>query len=248
MDTEKTPFRPPYMSFQTFWRFIDELGSKPVPPQIDRSLMGSKSGTDQASLTATLTAFGLIGPGGAVEPPLRALTQADAAARRAMLAALLRDYYPDAIRVSEDGGTEQQLNEAFRDAFGLAAAETRRKCVTFFLHAAREAQVPLSAYFPSTRGGSGAPGVAKAKAKVKRKTAGPAGGSATETDTAQGTRTVTGDTYSVSLTSGGEVSVVVNVNLFTLSTADRTFVLDLVDKLKGYHQDDTGAAAEGGAS
>lgn len=248
MDTEKTPFRPPYMSFQTFWRFIDELGSKPVPPQIDRSLMASKSGTDQASLTAALGAFGLIGPSGVVEPSLRALAQADTADRKPMLAALLRHYYPDAIRVSEEGGTEQQLNDAFRDAFGLTAAETRRKCVTFFLHAAREAQIPLSAYFPTTRGGSGAPGVPKPKSKVKRKSPAPPGGATNEAGTAQGTRTVTGDTYSVSLTSGGEVSVVVNVNLFTLSTTDRTFVLDLVDKLKGYHQDDPDTATEAGAS
>jgi hypothetical protein len=45
---------------------------------------------------------------------------------------------------------------------------------------------------------------------------------------------VTGDTYTVSLASGGQVSVVVNVNLFDLTTDDRNFVIDLVDKLKGY--------------
>lgn len=90
--------------------------------------------------------------------------------------------------------------------------------------------------------------MAKAKSKVKRKSPAPPGEATAEAGTAQGTRTVTGDTYSVSLTSGGEVSVVVNVNLFTLSTADRTFVLDLVDKLKGYHQDDAATAAEAGAS
>lgn len=38
----------------------------------------------------------------------------------------------------------------------------------------------------------------------------------------------------VKLASGGSVSVNASVNLFTLTTEDRTFVIDLVDKLKGY--------------
>jgi hypothetical protein len=38
----------------------------------------------------------------------------------------------------------------------------------------------------------------------------------------------------VELASGGSVSVVVRVNLFALTTQDRNFVIDLVDKLKGY--------------
>jgi hypothetical protein len=38
----------------------------------------------------------------------------------------------------------------------------------------------------------------------------------------------------VALASGGTVSVVVSVNLFALTTKDRDFVIDLVDKLKGY--------------
>jgi len=47
MDDSESTFKPSYMSFQTFWNFIGELAKKPLPPQIDRSLLGSKSGTDQ---------------------------------------------------------------------------------------------------------------------------------------------------------------------------------------------------------
>lgn len=50
----------------------------------------------------------------------------------------------------------------------------------------------------------------------------------------RGASAVAGDTYTVELASGGSVSVLVNVNLFALSTDDRNFVIDLVDKLKGY--------------
>ena len=43
-----------------------------------------------------------------------------------------------------------------------------------------------------------------------------------------------GVTDSVTLRSGGTVSLTVAVNLFDLSTEDREFVLGLVDKIKGY--------------
>src|SRR6266700_3864540 len=54
-------FRPPYLSFATFWSFLDTMLAQPLPPKIDRSMMRSKSGSDQVSLTAAMKAFGLIG-------------------------------------------------------------------------------------------------------------------------------------------------------------------------------------------
>jgi hypothetical protein len=47
---------------------------------------------------------------------------------------------------------------------------------------------------------------------------------------------VGGDRLAVPLNSGGTVEVSVSVNLFALSTEDRTFVIELIDKLKGYQQ------------
>lgn len=43
-------FKPPYLSFQTFWGFVKELAAKPLPPQIDRTMLDKKSGTDQMNL------------------------------------------------------------------------------------------------------------------------------------------------------------------------------------------------------
>ena len=34
MDGTDIKFKPPYMSFQTFWSFIEDLSKKPLPPQI----------------------------------------------------------------------------------------------------------------------------------------------------------------------------------------------------------------------
>jgi hypothetical protein len=244
MDEAPEPFRPPYMSFQTFWRFIEELRSKPLPPQIDRSLMQSKSGTDQANLNATLSVFGLVGPGGEVLPELKGLVHGDEEGRRRVLASLIRERYPQPLYVSEQNGTNQQLQEAFRDVYGMAGADTRRKAVTFFLHACREAGLPLSPFFPSTRAGSGAPGTPRPRRPQKRRattvpTPEPSGDAPPSATTSSG-----GDRYSVALRSGGTVEVAVSVNLFAVSTEDRTFVIELVDKLKGYQQEARASDAE----
>lgn len=246
-ETNAVPFRPPYMSFQTFWKFIEDLSARPLPPRIDRSIMGSKSGTDQANLMAALTGLRLIQADSmAVQPALRELADAEPEKRLMRLAALIREFYAGPMEVSEENGTEAQLNEAFKESYGLDSVETRRKAVTFFLHGARTSALPLSPHFPATRSGSGSPGAARPKkTTTKRKgtpTAGdtPAGGTA-----APAPNTTQGSTYTVSLVSGGEVSVVVDVDLFGMTTEDRTFVIDLVDKLKGYPRVEKDAAGGG---
>jgi hypothetical protein len=238
METENgEPFRPTHMAFATFWNFIGELASRPLPPQLDRSMMSSKSGTDQSNLMSVLGSFGLVGPAPQhrVEPALVALASADNEQRKAELAKLIRHHYSAAVTLSEQNGTEQQLHQSFKETFGMEAADTRRKAVTFFLHAARTAELPISPHFPATRSGSGGPGASRSKRTTRRKqfngdnsTASGSGTTATEQ------RGASGDTYTVQLVSGGQVSVVVDVNLFDLTTDDRNFVIDLVDKLKGY--------------
>ena len=233
------PFRPPYMSFQTFWKFIEDLSARPLPPQIDRSIMNSKSGTDQANLMSALTGFGLIGADQRVEPGLRDLAVSDEATRRERLAALIRKHYPEQVAVAEQNGTEQQLHQTFRESFSLESADTRRKAVTFYLHAARTAGMTLSEYFPATRSGSGSPGTSRPKRPAKRRASAAPTNAASNGAAArqrEGQPHIGGDTYTVDLASGGTVSVAVSVNLFDLTTEDRSFVIDLIDKLKGYPQ------------
>jgi hypothetical protein len=223
------------MSFATFWSFLEELTTNPLPPQIDRSLMQSKSGTDQLNLTTALRAFDLVDENQAVTG-LKALEGADEDQRIAWLGSEIRRRYPEQMRVSDANGTEQQLRDSFRQAFQLESSDTTRKSMTFFLHAARKAGIPLSPHFPATRSGSGAPGSPKSKRQGKRK---PQSGSGTGGATSgRAAKPGDGDSYSVPLDSGGSVSVVVDVDLFQLSTSDRDFIIELIDKLKGYKTTD----------
>jgi len=227
-ESSKQGFKPPYLSFQTFWGFTEELATKPLPPQIDRSMLDKKSGTDQMNLLAAFKAFGLVDDAHAVLPELQQLVAEPEPDRKKRLATLLRRYYPLQFAVSDQNGTEKQLLESFEQAFGVTG-DTRRKASTFLLHAARFAGMTLSPHFPATRSGSGRAATAKVKRTPapKRKPGNPTAPMPSE---AEGP----GDTYTVTLISGGAVSVVVNVNLFSLSTDDRNFIIELVDKLKGY--------------
>jgi hypothetical protein len=240
--TTITGFKPPYLSFQTFWSFVSkELPEKPLPPSIDRSMLDKKSGTDQANLLAALKGFGLVeGDTHDVQESLQMLVEADEEQRKHQLAALVRQYYPGPLSVSEQNGTEKNLFDCFENDFGMTG-DTRRKAVTFFLHAARNAGIPLSPHFPATRSGPGVAAGSKAKRITKRK----ADASSVERPSPPAAATNgKGDTYTVNLNSGGTVSVVVAVNLFDLSTDDREYVIDLVDKLKDYEP--AGAVPEGG--
>jgi hypothetical protein len=221
------------MAFATFWNFILDLSRNPLPPRIDRSLMSSKSGTDQANLTQTLMLFGLISSEGHVQPILQQLAREDEAVRTEALQELLRLHYGEALDLAGVNGTEAQLNDVFRDHYGLSgSADTRRKAVTFFLHAAREAGLPLSPHFPKTRSGSGAPGTPRARPPRSRaKSAKPVQSEPSGNGASAG---LTGaNEFSTEVTIGaGTMRLTVSVNPLELSGDDRAFFFDIVDRMR----------------
>jgi hypothetical protein len=223
-------FRPPYLSFATFWSFLDAMVSKPLPPRIDRSMMRSKSGSDRMALTAAMKSFGLIDDDQVVTG-LRDLESSSEAARAQWLAEVVRKYYPAQMEVSQQNGTERQLHESFRDAFQMGSAETIRKAMTFFLHAARTAGIETSPHFPATRSGSGAPGAPRPRrAAPKHK---PPSDAAKATEGASILQ-IEGDTYTLRMESGPVVTMAVKMNVMETSVSDRDFIFQLIDALRSY--------------
>jgi hypothetical protein len=227
-----TEFKPPYLAFQTFWSFLDELASKPLPPQIDRSLLSSKSGTDQTGLLNLLKGVGFISPDLSVEPALGQFVDADEEGRKKILANLLAEYFPKQIEVSESNGTEKQLLDSFEEAFGYTG-DTRRKATTFFLHAARTAGLHLSPHFPKTRSGSGSPTVTTRR-RIKRK---PEATPPTEQQTPATETSGSARTKTVKLRSGsGFVTLIYDADFFEVSDSDEKFVLGLISQLREYER------------
>lgn len=225
---EQTDTKPkaPYFSFQTFWNFIDELSQKPLPPKLDRSLMKTKSGTDQANLAAAMKAFGLIGEDWTVDPSLDALVAADQEGRKKLFADILRGFYEDALRVSAENGSEKSLSDSFRECFGLDSADTRRKAVTFFLHAARHVGIPLSPNFPTTRSpGTSSPNTSRVRnvtRRVSKKAESPGAGSRSRAASS-------GETKVIDFGDSGTVTINVNVKWLSLPTETMVELRKAVD-------------------
>lgn len=232
MDEIEAPaIKPPWFPFQTFWGFITGLSEKPLPPQIDRSMMGTKSGSDQMNLFSTLKFFSLIDENNSVEPKLKELVAATPDSRKLILMSMLRDNYAAQFEVSDQNGTEKQLLDSFEPTgYGN---DTRRKAMTFFLHAAREAGLTLSPHFPATRMGSGRSNPPRVS-RIRKKSSQLSGGGTPSSGAKVHKTGGAGEPFVLNLNSGGQVTVAVSVDLWTLDDHDRDFVIELVDKIRGY--------------
>lgn len=249
---DELAFKAPYMSFQTYWNFLADLTSKPLPPKLDRSIMTNKSGTDQTAIMSALESFGFVDSGGTVLPDLVQFKEADPEARKSILRDQIEVFYDRVLEVSSANGTHQNLKEVFSEAYGVTG-DTQRKAITFFLHAAREAGIPLSDHFPKTRAGSGSPGTPKSSKKsAPRKRS---NGVKLDTPDHQPPPS-RGQTHTIRLASGGSVTLTIDVDMFEIGDEDMAFTLGLVTSLREYkaaHSVLAGDAsasttAEGGAS
>ncbi len=232
--TQEAGFRPPYLSFQTFWSFLEELVSRPLPGKLDRSVMRKKSGSDQANLAVALKSFGLIDESWTVTG-LNALSKTDEAGRVKWLALQIREHYAPQMEVSDDNGTEQQLRDSFKEAFGLESADTVRKAMTFFLHATKKAGIETSHYFPSTRSGSGAPGTPKPRRASSRRKP-PADDAKKDAPDAAAADVFTHEHRDVTLGTAGTVSIDVKVKWLDLSDKQFTDLRKLIQGIEALGQ------------
>jgi hypothetical protein len=160
------PTSPPYIPFKTFLNLILRM-EEGAPPRLDRSYLASQAGGLHQPIIAAFRYFGLIGPANEVLPELEELAQSgDALPQR--VGALIRGRYAWA-HLGSTNATQQMLDDAFR-AQGLSGS-TLRKAVTFYLHASRYSDLPLSRFYKVARGVS-QNGTAPAPTRPRRRTAG----------------------------------------------------------------------------
>ncbi len=226
---------PPYVSFSTFRTLREWLGDEGVPLRFDRSFWESKfSGSTGTQLVAALRFLGLLDR----EQPqqgMERMAEATTAEWRFLLAELLHDSYTAVPFDELPRATPAMVRGWFR-AYPVDG-HTLRKAISFFVSAAKEADLPMSN------------GVRKmAKGRPARQPAPPPQDrvearrtQATSTDprpvAATPAASVPGGSANqtvVSLESGGTVTLSVAVDLFQISESDRKFVLSLIDLTKGY--------------
>jgi hypothetical protein len=127
-----------------------------------------------------LTAYrfmGLINMDGAPQTRLHALVESlDTPQWKAVLRDTLEFAYPPVMALALDKVSPTQFSERFREAY-KAEGDTGRKCMTFFLQAAKEAEIDLSPFLLTGAKPRAAGGKRKVKAKREPDTLTPAGDS-----------------------------------------------------------------------
>jgi hypothetical protein len=161
-------FAPPYISFAQLENVLDRMRNEGMPARIDRSYLGSWSGSSQAQFLKATASLGLRDEHGRPTEILKRLV-AEPDARPAIIGELLREKYPEALALGQDA-TQAQLDEVFRNYDGISGGTTR-KAITFYLHAAKFAGIPVSPFFKAARPTSTG-GTRSARSRSPRRTGG----------------------------------------------------------------------------
>jgi hypothetical protein len=157
---------PPYVSYRTFYNFIERL-QQHIPSRIDRSYWGELlSGSNGTQLMAALRFLYLIDINGKPMEMLKRLVEAKGEQRTRILHDIADDAYGFVLKSSLDLGsaTYAQLVEVFHNTFQLTD-DVSRKCVKFFIALAADAGLKVSPFITrktrSTHSGTGTKASAK---------------------------------------------------------------------------------------
>lgn len=203
---------------------MEWLRSEGVPLRFDRSFWQTKfSGSTGSQLVAALRFLGLL-RGDRPLPDLENLVEAAFDERRFVLRELLTDSYAAVPFDALDRATPAMLRRWF-SAYPIDG-HTLRKAISFFVSAAKEAEIPMSN--------------AVREKQVVHRTAATHADERYQASAVDRPADRTAPPLSrtmINLNSGGAVTVDLAVDLFHLSDQDREFVLKLVEHTRSYKQE-----------
>ncbi len=142
---------PPYYAFSTFKTFLRHMKPHPLPDRIDKSLLSSFAGGDQGRIMTSLRFLSLIDDKGTPSQRLAELIGAYETDQWAnQLEQLIRANYAPMFAINLASASPGQFNETFRKAYP-GAEEVVRKAMTFFVNAARDANIEISAHITKNK-------------------------------------------------------------------------------------------------
>jgi hypothetical protein len=207
-----------YIAFRTFLGAIDAL-QHGVPKKLDRTIWRNQSGVVQSQIMMAFRFFGLVDAEDRPTPALERLVD-HPEKRVEHIAALLQHGYRDLIAHDLTKMSPKMLEQAMEQY--NVSGDTRRKAITFFLQAARFAELPMHPLL-SAQIRSAAPSKRRRKARE--------GNSRPETPLSQ-----LGTSKVILLDSGGTLTLSVAADVFSMSAEDRSFVFGLIDELQKYEK------------
>lgn len=224
---------PPYISFNTFKTLLYWLEKEGVPLRIDRSFWKEKfSGANGSKLMGALRFLGLL-DGDKPTKELEILVSSSLGDERSQIFVnILTKSYRNIPFEELARATPNMIKEWFR--VYPVDGHTLRKATTFFINAAREAQIPMSnsiikmtksRRINSQQQIKSLNAASEEIVTINKRT--PAVNKLQDSETLRNSTTIP-------LSNGGTVVVDVAVNLFSLSEEDRSFVFSIVDLAKSY--------------
>jgi hypothetical protein len=140
------PIYPVYIPYGFFTKFINGLRESGLPYQIDRSVMPKASGSAVSGMIGALRFLHLIDGANKPTPLMKELVEAEDKDRPPILKQMLKDSYRFIFDADTDlqRATGQQVADLFRSQD--ISGSTVSKSIGFFLGAAKEAGIPVSAH------------------------------------------------------------------------------------------------------
>jgi hypothetical protein len=137
---------PPYVSYRTFWNFLDGLQTA-VPARIDRSFWGDKlSGSTGGQLISALKYLKMIDGNGVPTLRLKQIVLTKGSQRANLLKQLTQEAYPFFLTELEPANaTYAQMEEKLKEHFQIAA-DVGRKCIKFYIGLAQDGAIALSPF------------------------------------------------------------------------------------------------------
>lgn len=196
-------------------RFHEEQA---VPPRIDRSLLSGLSGGQQTQVMSAMRFLTWINDTNEVQPAFTRFVNEEKE-RKKILKELLTRLYPEAAKLATVHATAAQ----YAETFAPYTADTLRKAMTFFQHAAQFSGLPLSKNFKVQR-------VSRAGKKARPANGASAGPAPASTASSAGA--ANGDTLDAARARYLEMLM----EMAKSSDDADTGLLDRIEKLLGYEK------------
>lgn len=217
----------PYVPFKSFLSALDHLRHGP-PIILDRTVWPTFSGGLAGQMLAAFRFLDFLSEDYEVTQLLDQAINPDH--RKEALQRALRAAYEDVFALDLSRATPKQLSDVLSEQYNVAGS-THKKALTFFLHAAKFADIPLSpAIARKTR--SSAP----RKRRVNNGPARPSEENDTEADSADVHQAPPkkGSARTITLKGGGSATLSFDVDVWSMTPEDQQFVFEMIRKMNEY--------------
>lgn len=142
---------PPYIAFQSLKTMTANFKEHALPDRIDRSVLTNFSGAVGGQIITALRFLGLINAAGHTTPLMAELVNSYGTDQwEPTLARVLKQAFPQIFQLNLVTCTPSQFIEKFKATYD-GADDVLRKSITFFINAARDANIEISPFILKAR-------------------------------------------------------------------------------------------------